>query len=288
MSKRNAVARCGIAAMLLLRLASPCMAKEPHSAEDYFKRGLSRYAARDLDGAIGDFTTAIMLNSRIDTGALKRLVRIESTLDSQGRSGLTDNVAVMDRFNALAYYNRGNARMDKGDLNGAIRDFDKAVTLNPHNILAWNNRGVARQKTGDLEGALGDFNRTIQLAQRSSRAYNNRGTLRIEMKDSSGAIADYTRAIEIDPRNAAAFNNRGNAYDAQGELDRACRDFDRAIELDGNMLDAYMNRGLTLIRQGKEAEAEKDFAHYLRFMRDKKDALSKLVREARDSRQREK
>ena len=87
---RNAMARCGIAAVLLLWLAPPCMAKEPRSAEDYFKRGLARYTARDLEGAIEDFTKAIVVNSNIDTRALKRIKHVKSDQYNNGSSDLSE------------------------------------------------------------------------------------------------------------------------------------------------------------------------------------------------------
>lgn len=75
----------GVAVVLLFGLVSPCMAKEPRTAEEYFRRGLVRYAAGDLDGAIEDFTNAIAVNSNIDAGALKLLRRINSRYDKDGR-----------------------------------------------------------------------------------------------------------------------------------------------------------------------------------------------------------
>jgi tetratricopeptide (TPR) repeat protein len=91
---------------------------------------------------------------------------------------------------AAAYYNRGNERYKKGDLNGAIADYDAALTFNPRWALAYNMRGSARYGTGDLEGS----------------------------------IADYTRAIEIDPRLALAHYNRGKARRVKGDLDGSITD----------------------------------------------------------------
>ncbi len=279
--RRKAIAPWGVAIVLLLWLASPCWAEEPQSAEKYFTRGRARYTAGDFDGAIEDFTSAIILNSSLDARAHKQVKKDRVINDS---FDLSEKIAIVDKFNAAAYLFRGTARLNKGDLNGAIRDLDKAVALNPQDSWAFNYRACARQRMGDIDGAVGDLNRAIQLDPRSSSAYNNRGILLFKRKDFAGAVADYTHAIEIDPQNASAYNNRGNAYEAQGELERAREDFDRAIEVDASLLIAYMNRGVTLILQGKDAEAAKDFAHYLRYAGDKKDILDRLVREARDSR----
>jgi tetratricopeptide (TPR) repeat protein len=263
------------------------MAKEPRSAEDHFKRGLARYAARDLEGAIEDFTKAIVVNSNFDTRALKRIKHVKSDQYNNGSSDLSEKFSVMDKFNARAYFCRGNARADKGDLRGAIQDFDKAIAFNPQDSGALNNRGYARRKTGDTDGAIKDFDRAILMDPDNSQAHNNCGTLRFEQKDFVGAVAAFSRAIEADSQMAVAYKNRGLAYKAQGEFDKACKDFDRAIELDASLLPAYLNRGLILIRQGKDTEAEKDFAYFLRYAGDMKDTHKKLIQQARESRQHE-
>jgi tetratricopeptide (TPR) repeat protein len=64
---------------------------------------------------------------------------------------------------APAFYNRGNARSDKGDLEGALQDYSEAIRLKPDYALAFNNRGLARSDKGDLEGALQDYNEAIRL-----------------------------------------------------------------------------------------------------------------------------
>ena len=46
---------------------------------------------------------------------------------------------------AAGYLSRGNARWQKGDLEGAIADYTKAIELDPNSADGYYNRGVARQ-----------------------------------------------------------------------------------------------------------------------------------------------
>jgi len=43
---------------------------------------------------------------------------------------------------AEAYNNRGDAKRVKGDLKGALADFDKAIELKPDLAAAYNNRAL--------------------------------------------------------------------------------------------------------------------------------------------------
>src|SRR5438477_10832767 len=73
------------------------------------------------------------------------------------------------------YVQRGNAKQAKGDLDGAIVDYNRAVKLNPNNALAYGNRGYVKQTKGDLDGAMADFNRALELNPKDAVTYNNRG-----------------------------------------------------------------------------------------------------------------
>ena len=64
---------------------------------------------------------------------------------------------------AVAYNNRGIARLAEGDVEGALQDFNEAIRLKPDYATPFNNRGELRRAKGDVEGALQDFNEAIRL-----------------------------------------------------------------------------------------------------------------------------
>jgi tetratricopeptide (TPR) repeat protein len=91
-----------------------------------------------------------------------------------------------------AYFNRGVAKQDKGDLDGAIADYIKLIELKPNDADAYYNRGYAKQAKGDLDGAIADCNKAIELkpdlaerdqksiVARSGKVYRNIEILGIE------------------------------------------------------------------------------------------------------------
>jgi tetratricopeptide (TPR) repeat protein len=89
------------------------------------------------------------------------------------------------------YKIRADVRQDKGDLDGAIADYDQAIRLNPKEPLAYNNRADARTAKGDLDGAIADYDQIIQLEPTDSGAFLRRGDVRRRKGDLDGAIADY-------------------------------------------------------------------------------------------------
>jgi Flp pilus assembly protein TadD len=63
----------------------------------------------------------------------------------------------------MAYNNRGIVKLGKGDVEGAIADFDRAIKLNPRKPEAYVNRGMVRLQQGRRREADRDFARSIVL-----------------------------------------------------------------------------------------------------------------------------
>jgi tetratricopeptide (TPR) repeat protein len=105
---------------------------------------------------------------------------------------------------AIDYYTSGNAKDKKGDIDGAIADYTRALKLDPKNPLIYRNRGYLKHKKGDLDGAIEDYNSALELDPRSEWSFHNRGRAKYSKDDFEGAIKDYNRALELDPRNALA------------------------------------------------------------------------------------
>jgi tetratricopeptide (TPR) repeat protein len=58
---------------------------------------------------------------------------------------------------AAAYNNRGNARGDKGDLDGALQDYGEAIRLKPDYAAAYNNRARIWAHKAHYPAAIGDL-----------------------------------------------------------------------------------------------------------------------------------
>jgi hypothetical protein len=130
---------------------------------------------------------------------------------------------------AAAYNSRGGERQQKGDMNGAIADFGKAIRLDPCFMPAYLNRGFARYAIGEFNPAIEDLSKAIELDP-TGLAYNDRGLARLAIGDTEGAIADFDKAIEFGER--ASYFGRGLARLKQDDAEAAVADFRTAVMLD--------------------------------------------------------
>ena len=230
------------------------------SAEDFVSLGVTFHQQREYDQAIEYYDKAIELNPQ-HTGAYNNrgLAKVDSG-DLQGAIADYGKAIELNPQLVEAYNNRGNAKSDSGDLRGAIADYDKAIELNPQLAEAYYNRGAAKVALDDQQGAIADYDKAIELNPQFAAAYYNRGIVRVNSGDYQGAIADYDKAIEHNPMYVAAFTNRGIAKGKSGDYQAAIADFNKAIELSPMCTEAYNNRGIAKRTLGDEAGAQNDFA----------------------------
>jgi len=123
----------------------------------------------------------------------------------------------------------------------------------------YSQRGIARFEKNDLDGAIADFTKVIEMNGKNQEfCYYFRGLARYRKGNSSEAIDDLTKAIAIKP-DPRFLDDRGNLLAKQGQLDRAIADLNKAIELAPQFAKAYGDRGLVRVMQGEATGAELDF-----------------------------
>lgn len=128
--------------------------------------------------------------------------------------------------------------------------------------LPYNNRANYYRDKGQLELALKDYNRAIELKAGHS-TYNSRARLFFNKNEDARAIEDYNKAISLMPK-AEYYVNRGAAYAKLGQMDKALEDLNKGLEIDPNWKVGYLNRSILWNNAGKFDLALKDIDAYLR------------------------
>jgi len=106
---------------------------------------------------------------------------------------------------ASTYVNRGTLRVLLRDYSGALRDFDKGMSIDPTLGEAYVDHGAAMIGLKRYDEALDYVNKGIELgAHRPHIAYYNRAIAHEELGRIREAYEDYKKALELAPNFYAA------------------------------------------------------------------------------------
>lgn len=160
---------------------------------------------------------------------------------------------------------RGTELHAKGDLEGALREFDRAIALAPDAPLAWFNRGLVRRALKNCPTAIEDFSRALELQPDFFNALYQRASCLAATGATRRAVDDFTRAASLPGRIDARFlalYGRADAYRRLGRLEEADADYTQVIALRTDTA-ALRSRAWVRFYRGQWREAFADAARHL-------------------------
>jgi tetratricopeptide (TPR) repeat protein len=157
---------------------------------------------------------------------------------------------------AEEHYNFGTTLQERGDLEGALEEYRKALRLNPNLAEAHVNSGVILVNRGEIDRAIEAYETAIEIDPQLPAAHYNLGNALAKNENFFEAIEAYKRAIEILPNYSKAYYNMGNAWVNLGEEDAAIAAYRDAIRIEPEFAEAHANLGIILYQKGQQQEAQ--------------------------------
>ena len=144
--------------------------------------------------------------------------------DDNGLAQLGSGVQVTIIGRCEGQVKEGNIILKDCTLKGPLKKTqDEAV--------GYSNLGNNYYGIGDYQEAIKDFDRAIELDPKLAGAYWGRGKTYHELGDYQEAIKDFDRAIELNPKLGGAYWSRGKTYQKLGNQQQAKEDFKTAAKL---------------------------------------------------------
>lgn len=125
-----------------------------------------------------------------------------------------------------------------------------------------NGRGIDLADRGWLDEAIREFRKAIDLDPAAAHAHGNLATVLAEKGELLDALFEYVAGVQADPESPGAHHYLGSFLAAHAQ-ELAMAEFRRALELEPDFPEAHLNLALTLADQGKleEAVTELETAH---------------------------
>ncbi|HEX6045113.1 MAG TPA: tetratricopeptide repeat protein [Pyrinomonadaceae bacterium] len=156
---------------------------------------------------------------------------------------------------ARTHLELGRTAINKGQINDAIAELSKAVSLDDKVAEAHSLLGVAYQFKGLTDWAKREFELALKLDKDNAQIMNNYGYLLYLSGDYKEALERLQKASKLAPTDARILNNIAMAQCSLGKFDDAYKNFVRA----GGEVYGRLNVASRLQLAGRTDEAIKYF-----------------------------
>ncbi len=142
----------------------------------------------------------------------------------------------------------------------------RALAKFPNDARSYILSGRMAESKSDWATAVKEFSRAIELNPKLSIAYVRRSNAYGGIKDFDKALADLNKAIEIDPRNGSAYLDRANYHNNIKKYQEAIADFNEADKLKVTCAKTY--RGIMYGSIAQKNKEPRNTGNFLAAQRD--------------------
>jgi tetratricopeptide (TPR) repeat protein len=165
----------------------------------------------------------------------------------------------------------GADRATKGDYDGAIREFRRAIGLDssPDNaVTAYNLLATSYIQLGRTEDAIKAYKSSISMAPTDDTAHLNLGNIYFSQGRYNNAETEYKTAVQNNPTSSTNLFSLGQVYLATGRNQQAEALFQRVIQMDPSQYGGHYALGQTYVKEGRQKDAVSEFQKVIGLKKD--------------------
>jgi tetratricopeptide (TPR) repeat protein/TolB-like protein len=145
----------------------------------------------------------------------------------------------------------------------AVEAYDRAIQLRPFYADAHAGLGDARAAKGDVDGAIGAYMKALTFNPLNPRVHVSLGKLYYAEKGLYyESVIAYRKALDLDPRSVEARMGLGEVYEDKGLYKEATEEYRRVIELDAQHTGALYNLALVY----EKTDPKEAIVHWERYI----------------------
>ena len=253
-----AIKRITIASGLIaLALLLGSCAKDPQKAKAKYLASGQNYMKKGKYGdAAVEFRNALRLDPRFVDAYYQLAQAYEAQHDWRGAFGSLEKAIDFDP-------NRLDARIDRGHLYLAARQFDKAqedanfiLTQHPDDAAANQLLGAALIGQGKPNEALAAFSKVTELRANDPNAFVNLALVEISLRRFAAAEQHLEKAMTIDPKFTQAYINLATCYQLQDRTAEALQVLQDGVTRNPDATLLYIDWASMLASQGRKDDAK--------------------------------
>lgn len=171
----------------------------------------------------------------------------------------------LDPYNPDLFLMRGTALLMLDDALTAEESFRKAIQLAGDDLdEIYYHIGSAYVPAGNLESAIRYFEKSFRENPENEPLLNDLGYFNDQLGFPAKSIYYYNLYLDLDAFNPAVWFNLGIAYNRTGEFEKALEAYDFTLALNSNFHHALFNKANSLANMERYKEAVEAYREYLK------------------------
>jgi serine/threonine protein kinase/tetratricopeptide (TPR) repeat protein len=180
----------------------------PNHADTYLNRAVAAQGLRDYPAALKDLDRAAEVGAPAARVAFMRARIQEAAGDKVAAKQELAEAMKLEPTDELTWQTRGAARLGT-DLDGALKDFEAGLAINPRSLAGLQNRAHVLSKLGRTEEAIRTLDQLLELYPDFVPARAGRGVLFARTEKWDAAAADAVEALRRDRSPANVYQVAG-------------------------------------------------------------------------------
>jgi tetratricopeptide (TPR) repeat protein len=128
--------------------------------------------------------------------------------------------------------------------------------------MAYFAMGKEFERKGDLDNAMANYEKALSINSADNRFRGRIAAIRAKKGDHAAALDIYRRILEAEPSNPAALVDVGRVLAMMGRYDDAIKSFERALELDPEYIPAFPMLMAAYLEKDRIAPARDFYRRY--------------------------
>ncbi|QCX01439.1 tetratricopeptide repeat protein [Aggregatimonas sangjinii] len=169
---------------------------------------------------------------------------------------------------SYVYYNKSIVFYLLGNHTESLTNIEKAIAITPNGSYinqkgaVLSDFGLVSNDPFYHHKAIKEFQKAIALNPKKANRHINLGLCYTRLRDYDSGILHYERALKLDPNSSLAYLNLGALYAEKGLYDESVNSISKAIVLNKNNSYNYLLRSKLYTAMNKNHLAAKDLQKY--------------------------
>ena len=256
-------------------LSESVMESENFRSKALALKGSVQFIMGDMNSAFETLTLSSQLNPK-DSDVLIKLALVE--LERNNYLKMHENLDLAQEVNPdnpALYYHRGEIFALAGNLELAIKDFEKAIDLYPKFVLAYVHKARALLGLGQVYEAEEVLLKAQDKFKDSLEVSNSLGEVLVMKKDFETAEKVFNGILKKHPKSPEVYLNKALlAMTRNEDVKAAEKHLKRAIEIEPSFEAAHLQLANLLLSNGNVNDSMIHFEHAVKYARTLQELIS--------------